>query len=228
MGPRASTVGGWTGGDELGVTGQVGPGGASDDEWLDRLGAPRAEPARDGTAPDDRTLSRVLATAMTVPDHGGLRPWRFAVVSGAGRERFATALVAGLHELRGQDLPEAVVAKMHGKAFAAPCAVVLISSPDTASNVPVWEQVISASCTGYAVVLAATALGLGAVWKSAAVLESGPVRSLFELQPDERLLGWVNLGDPAPLGPRGTRPERPVDLDALVTIIVDDSGPADR
>jgi len=30
-----------------------------------------------------------------VPDHGDLRPWRFAVCTGAGRDRFAAALVAG-------------------------------------------------------------------------------------------------------------------------------------
>jgi nitroreductase len=163
---------------------------------IDQLGAPRAEPLRDGTPPDERSLARILETATTVPDHGSLRPWRFAVITGAGRERFAEALVESLHELRGDDLAEAMVAKMRGKAFAAPCAVMLIASPIPESNVPEWEQVASASCTGYAVVLAATALGFGAVWKSAAVLEATPIRALFELDPGERLLGWINLGTP--------------------------------
>jgi nitroreductase len=72
----------------------------------------------------------------------------------------------------------------------------LIASPNPESNVPEWEQVASASCTGYAVVLAATALGFGAVWKSAAVLEATPIRALFALAPGERLLGWINLGTP--------------------------------
>jgi nitroreductase len=173
----------------------------------------------------------VIQAATSVPDHGGLRPWRFVVVCGTGRQRFADALVAGLHQLRGPDQPDAAVAKIRGKAFAAPCAVALIASPDPTSNVPVWEQVASASCTGYAIVLAASALGLGAVWKSAAVLEADPVRALFDLRPDERLQGWVNLGSPAPFGPRAARPESPVDLDALVTVIGDDGvhgGPVDR
>ena len=205
--------------------------GAAGEEWIERLRAPRPEPARDGSPPDDRTLSRVLEAATSVPDHGGLRPWRFVVVCGTGRQRFADALVAGLHQLRGPDQPEAAVTKMRGKAFAAPCAVALIASPDPTSNVPVWEQVASASCTGYAIVLAASALGLGAVWKSAAVLEADPVRALFDLRPDERLQGWVNLGSPAPFGPRAARPESPADLDALVTVIGDHGvhgGPIDR
>jgi nitroreductase len=73
----------------------------------------------------------------------------------------------------------------------------------------VWEQVASASCTGYAVVLAATGLGYGAVWKSAAVLDAAPVRELFGLATHEHLLGWVNLGTPAPLG--RAKADRPAD-----------------
>jgi nitroreductase len=173
---------------------------AADPSWVDRLSAVRPEPDPDGRAPSAADLERILATATTVPDHGDLEPWRFAVCTGAGRERFAEALVAGLLEAKGPDLPDAVVAKMRGKAFVAPCSVVLIASPDPTCNVEVWEQVASASCTGYAVVLAATGLGYGAVWKSAGVVGTAPVRALFGLTEHESLLGWVNLGTPAPLG----------------------------
>ncbi len=182
------------------------------------LTTPRPEPWRDGAPPDDDGLARILAVAATVPDHGGLRPWRFVVVRGEGRERWGDALVSGLHQTKGDDLPEAAVAKMRGKAFAAPCSVVLIASPDPSSNVPVWEQVASASCTGYAIVLAAVGLGYGAVWKSAAVLDSPAVRSFFSLTADERILGWVNLGTPDPAG-RRTSAKEPADLRQLVSVI---------
>ncbi len=171
---------------------------ASGSDWVAHLTAQRPEPQPGGPAPDDASLARILAAAAAVPDHGRLRPWRFTVVSGAGQERFGQALVDGLVAERGPDLPEAQVAKTRGKAFAAACSVVIIASPDPTSNVPVWEQVSSASCTGYAIVLAATGLGFGAVWKSAAVLDTAPVRELFELGPEERLLGWVNIGTPQP------------------------------
>ena len=64
------------------------------------------------------------------------------------RDRFGEALVAGLREQRGTDLPDSVVDKMRGKAYAAPCAVVLIASPHLESNVPEWEQVASATSIG--------------------------------------------------------------------------------
>lgn len=199
-------------------------GGSTTELNIEGLAAPRSEPARDGEPPDHQALSRILEMATTVPDHGGLRPWRFAVISGAGRERFGDALVAGLHQLRGSDVPEAAVAKMRGKAFAAPCAVAVIASPDPSSNVPVWEQVASASCTGYAIVLGAVALGFGAVWKSAAVLETRPVQTFFGLSEDEQLLGWVNVGSPDS-STRRDRGTRQPGLDQLVTVIGDENRP---
>ena len=191
--------------------------------WLEAMVAPRVEPDRDGSPPDQHTLTRILEAATTVPDHGGLHPWRFAVVSGPGKERLADALAAGVQLQKGPEVPASVVAKMRGKAFAAPCTIVLIASPDSESNVPEWEQVASASCTGYAIVLAANALGLGAVWKSAAVLDTPPVRTLFALTEDERLLGWINVGSPT-TRPKKQQPEPPP-LDALITIIDTDPSP---
>jgi nitroreductase len=113
---------------------------------------------------------------------------------------------------------------MRGKAFAAPCSVAVIASPDPSSNVPVWEQVASASCTGYAIVLAAVALGFGAVWKSAAVLETEPVRALFGLTEHEQLLGWVNIGTPGAPGRKPRSSERAA-LSELVTLIDGDRRP---
>jgi nitroreductase len=187
-------------------------------EWIDGLVAPRPEPDRGGSAPDPLALKRILASAARVPDHGNLRPWRFALIQGEGRDRFGEALVAGLESVKGTDLPGSVYEKMRGKAFAAPCSIMVIASPDDTSNVAVWEQVVSASCTGYAIVLAATGLGYGAVWKSAPVLESGPVRSFFGLDESERLLGWVNLGT---ADHRGRKKERndPIDVDHLLTVV---------
>lgn len=52
----------------------------------------------------------------------------------------------------------------------------------------------SAACCGYAIVLVAHALGLGAVWKSPPFRNGTPIRSLCQLTGTEQLLGWVNVG----------------------------------
>ena len=63
-----------------------------------------------------------------------------------------------------------------------------------------------------------SALGLGAIWKSAPVLHTAPVRELFGVGPDERLLGWVNLGT-AGRGAREPDGRGAVDLGTLVTVL---------
>lgn len=210
VGPRVEAPAATTGRAGVPATGV--PGGAG----YAALTAERVAPAPDGRPPSAEQLEAMLRAATTVPDHGGLRPWRFVVVSGAAQERFGAVLASGLLEQRGHDVPEAAVAKMRAKARAAPCAVVLVAAPDPQVKVAEWEQVASAACTGYALVLAATSLGLGAVWKSASVLETRAVREAFGLAAHERLLGWVNVGEPG--APR-RRPPVPVALDDHVSVL---------
>lgn len=153
--------------------------------------------------PSDDEIGWIVRAAMTVPDHGQLRPYRFVVVRSAARDRFGEALAAAALEER-PDLSPGIVDKLRKKAFAAPAQIVLVASPREGMKIPEWEQVASASCTGFAVVLAAHALGLGAVWKSAAALDGRALRELFAMQTTERLLGWINLGRASVDG--GSRP----------------------
>ena len=162
--------------------------------------------------PSAEQLELILAAADTVPDHGTLRPWRFVVVQGPGRDRFGDALVADALDATPDLAPERA-AKTRAKAHLAPCLVALIASPVETSKVPVWEQVVAASCTGYAMVLAADALGLGAVWKTAAVVDGEAVRAALGMGPEDRLLGWVNLGQRPDRQPP---PRRALDLPARV------------
>jgi nitroreductase len=168
-------------------------------------------------APTDEQLRAILAAATTVPDHGQLRPWRFVVVAGAARDVFGDALVAAAQEQTEAPLPQSATDKLRGKAYLAPMLVVVIASPKPSPKVPEWEQVASASCTGYALVLAAHALGVGAVWKSAPVLDGSALQAVFGLTEGERVLGWINLG--APVHEVDRRPMSEVELSSVVSVL---------
>ena len=43
-------------------------------------------------APDELELHTILTAAVRAPDHGRLRPWRFAVLRGAARTRLGALL----------------------------------------------------------------------------------------------------------------------------------------
>jgi nitroreductase len=163
----------------------------------------------------DEAVRHVLVAALHAPDHGLLRPLRFVVFKGEGRARFGDALVAAVRERDGH-LDPAVAEKQRAKAFIAPVFIALIASPKPSPKVHRWEQLAAASSAGYAMLLAAHALGLGAMWKSTPLRDFPAVRQVLGLAEGEEFLGWVNLGQLPPV--TGTVPPKPpVDLDALVT-----------
>lgn len=174
-------------------------------------------------APDRVTLEQILSVALTVPDHGRLTPYRFVIVEGAARERFAAALLQvaedalsaqsdhGVSAREGsssaESLTEQQKAKIRQKAFAAPLQVVLVFSPRATQKIPEWEQMATASCTGYAITLGAHALGYGAVWKTFAYGSGSALRTLFQLKANESVLGWINLGTPSRM-PTASHPQQ--------------------
>jgi nitroreductase len=166
--------------------------------------------------PTQEQLTVLLRAATTVPDHGCLRPYRFVVVPREGQEALGAALVGAAEEQR-PDLTSEAREKIRKKAFAAPTRVVIIASPRDDGKVPEWEQIASASCTGYAIVLAALAQGLGAAWRTSPILEGTALRSLLGLQPRERVLGWINVGTPA-VAP-SAHERRPPDLSQYVSVL---------
>ena len=118
-----------------------------------------------GPAPTAQEIDAILQAAVTVPDHGGLRPWRLVVATGEARSAFGDALAATARE-RLPDLSEATLQRVRRKAFAAPTLITVVARLDQETRVPRWERVASAACVGYAITLAAHQLGLGAMWKS--------------------------------------------------------------
>jgi len=167
-----------------------------------------------GPSPEELTI--LLRAAVSVPDHGQLRPYRFVVVRGNGRDRFGDALAAAAAEQR-PDLTPALLTKVKQKAFVAPTLIALIASPRTGANIPEWEQVAAASCTGYAILLTAHTLGLGAIWKTSPYSDGVDLRSLLAMAPHEHLLGWVNVGHPVRPLDGDERPD--IDLKVVAAVL---------
>lgn len=96
---------------------------------------------------DEGSLDRLVRAGMAAPTAKNTQPWAFIVVT----ERERLDLLAG-------GLP---FGKMLGKAAAA---IVVCSSPEEANGQRVELAVIDATCASENILLAAEALGLGAVW----------------------------------------------------------------
>lgn len=175
------------------------------------------------TAPTDAEIEALLRAAVTVPDHGALHPWRLVVVSGDARTAFGDALAqAGIEA--NPELSPTVADRLRSKAFVAPALIAVVARIDTGSSgVPAWEQIASASCVGYAIMLASHQLNIGAVWKSSPFHEGTALRYVLDMTPADRFLGWVNLGGiPADREP-SSRPV--VDLEPIARFLTADGRP---
>jgi len=168
----------------------------------------------DFPGPSAEQLATLIQAAATAPDHGSHMPYRFVVVQGEGRDAFGEALAAAAAEAR-PDVPAEAFAKVKKKAFKAPACVVVICSPKLGGKAELWEQQATAACAGFAIVLAATALGLGAVWKSTPHVAGRRLAEVLGLTDGEQVLGWINVGTLT----SGEGPRRPTDVTALASVL---------
>jgi nitroreductase len=158
-------------------------------------------------APSDGEIDMLLRLASRVPDHGKLSPWRFVILQGEDKQRFAERLEALAHA-RGD--PQAA-AKL-GKLKVPPLCIAVISSPRQAA-IPEWEQLLSAGAACTTLTYAALAMGYGANWITDWYAYDAEAGAVLGLGAGERVAGFIMLGTPRepPL-----ERERP-DLEPLVS-----------
>jgi nitroreductase len=174
---------------------------------LDFLSTRRSRPAKLFTAPvPGRTeLLDILTTALRVPDHGKLEPWRLIVVEKPAFDRLATLAEDRAKELGGD---AEKIAKGRGQYDLGQLAVVVISSPKSTDKIPEIEQVLSAGALCLGIVNAATAAGWGACWLSGWPAHDATFRArAFGCEGAETVAGIIHIGTPPADAPDRPRPD---------------------
>lgn len=143
-------------------------------------------------------IDTIVRAALTAPDHGGLRPWRFIHIGDADRPALADlfASVSDRDPGRARD-----------KAMHAPCllAVVARLQPDHTA-VPLREQYASVGAAIAHLLLAANALGYGAIMLSGERTRAPQLLSALGLTGNEELMGFASIGTPSETPKPKTRP----------------------
>jgi nitroreductase len=177
------------------------------DDPLALLRHRRSRPSLAAPAPGAAQLDQILRAAAGAPDHGRLRPWRFVVVDEGAREALGDSFAAA-HAEREPTAGPAELHRTRAKALRAPMIVVVVSAPTPHPTIRTWEQRASAVCVAYGVLLAAQALGFGAMWRSGWYGEAPKVRAHLGLADTEDVTAWIYLGTPAGPAPA---PRQPID-----------------
>lgn len=154
-----------------------------------------SQPALSEPAPDATALATMFAAAARAPDHGRLQPWRFLCVRGAGRERLGELFQRGLLR-RDPAASGEKLEKVCKAPLRAPLLIVAIASPRSHSKVPTSEQLLTAGCAAHGLVLAAQALGYGAIWRTGDPSYDSDVMAGLGLAPHESIVGFIYVGTP--------------------------------
>jgi len=158
------------------------------DLLLNRVSVPRLiEPA-----PDASQREILFGAATRAPDHGALRPYRFLTVEGDARNRMGELLAQSL--LAAGDVDEKALEKARLGPLRAPLVVVVIAKLQDHVKVPKSEQIITAGCAAQSVLLAAYAMGIGAVWRTGELSYSPLVAKGLGLNADEQVIAFLYLG----------------------------------
>ncbi len=159
------------------------------DLMLSRQSALKLEPP----GPSGEDLARIFDTAVRAPDHGRLRPWHFVVIDEHRRAAFGAVMADALRQ-RDPSVSDADLQRERDKAFRAPTIVVVAAKVRKRHKIPEIEQIASASAAAQTIMLAAPALGYGAMWKTGAPAYDPAVKTALGLEPDDEIIGFLYIG----------------------------------
>jgi len=167
--------------------------------------------------PTDADLDLMLRAAAAAPDHLSLRPLRLIVLSGESKEVFG-AVLAGAYRARCEAAGEYVVPAKYQKELTklgrAPVVVVVAAAETTAARIPFVEQQSAAAAAAQNLMVAATALGYGSMWRTGEVAYDPGIKAALGLEEWDSIVGFVYVGSIPP--GRGLEPNHP-DLEGIVT-----------
>lgn len=147
-------------------------------------------------APDDAALAEMFAAALRAPDHALLRPWRFLLVRSDARQQLGELFVHA-SQSRNPHLTPAQIEKLRQAPLRAPLVIVAYSHLLPHSKVPEIEQLLSTAAAVQNLLLAAHALGFGAIWRTGEVAYNPEVSAGLGLGNNDRVIGFIYLGTAA-------------------------------
>lgn len=165
--------------------------------FLDTLAARRSIKADMLTlpAPEGEQLAALLQSAMSAPDHGGIKPWHFLVMPGDARHALGDLFAKALSSSRPDASPEELeVAR--GKALRAPLVITICARTIAHPKVPEIEQLLTVAMGVENILLAAQSMGYGAVLVTGPNAYSPIVKQGLGLGPNDHIIGFLHVGTP--------------------------------
>ncbi|WNC70485.1 nitroreductase family protein [Thalassotalea psychrophila] len=152
--------------------------------------------------PSPEQLKSIFATAMAVPDHAGLNPYKFHQIEGDGLTKLTNIYVDAIKAITNDEFK---IAKAEKMAYRAPLLIVVSTDYKKHPKVPEQEQLVTAGCAAHAVQMASTALGFGSMWRTGDVAYSNIVKKGLGISANNDIVGFIYIGSKSKELPNKTR-----------------------
>jgi len=150
------------------------------------------------------TIEKLLSAGAQAPNHHKVRPWRFVVLTGDGRKKLGDVIAASFAD-RNPDAPAEALEKPRGLPLRAPVLIAVGADKPADMKIIEVENISAASAACMNILLAAHALGLGAIWRTGEWARDIKVKEFLGFAPDEHIVGFIYVGYPDALPEPYTR-----------------------
>ena len=140
-------------------------------------------------------IEKLLSAAVQAPNHYKVRPWRFVVLTGEGRNRLGDVMAASQAD-RKPDLPPEALDKTRALPLRAPVVIAVGADKPVEAKVLEIENFSAASAACQNILLAAHGLGLGAIWRTGEWARDAKVKEFLGFAPDQHIVGFIYVGVP--------------------------------
>src|SRR5215217_355993 len=140
-------------------------------------------------------IEKLLDAAVQAPNHYKVRPWRFVVLIGEGRNRLGRVMAASQAD-RYPDLPSEAFDKARATLLRAPVVIAVGVDRPSEPKVLEIENICAAAAATENLLLAAHALELGAKWRTGEWARDAKVKEFLGFETDQHIIGFIYVGYP--------------------------------
>lgn len=148
-------------------------------------------------APSDEELALILQTAMSAPDHGALRPWRFKIIRGEAIKKFADFSIALKQASAEPFNPDKEAATRQWLAEVPMIIAVACHIDYSNTKISESERMLATGAAVTNILNATHMLGYGAFWSTgiATYIDEFQTGLGFDAL-DYRFMGFLAIGTP--------------------------------
>jgi len=140
-------------------------------------------------------IEKLLDAAVQAPNHYKVRPWRFVVLTGEGRDKLGDVMAASQRD-NHPEFPLDAFDKCRALPLRAPVVIAVGVDKPSEPKVLEIENVCAAAAACENLLLAAHAMGLGAKWRTSDWARNPKVKEFLGFEADQHIVGFIYIGYP--------------------------------